>query len=530
MKAIAWGAIGIVVAICGVMCSAAVVVAAIVSPAAQTQIEEVECSGAVAATGEWQPPIAGEYVVNDRGFGREFHPIHQQWRTHSGQDMNGVGGAGTIVAVGDGEVAFAGVMGGYGNVVDVKHSGGVTSRYAHMASLKVKQGQKVAAGTQLGVEGTTGQSTGVHLHFEIHVDGTPIDPKKWMAEHGAPLNGKETLRRPDDGETPHEERAEDKSSSAAEQGEGGMGFDLPKPTGQRQDSLHNPPQPIPADIKKLYVTAAKKYGLPWPLLAGVGMAETNHGRNTAVSSAGAQGHMQFMPATWAGGMGTDGDGDGRADINNPADSIMSAAKYLVHEGATRGPDGVIDALFAYNRSRPYGQDVLFYAAAYGGGNVVGDPSDCNPGTGGEDGNPDVPALTNPRVEKVVAFALQQDGDRYVMGGNGPDQWDCSGLTSRAYSEVSIDMPRTAQGQRDWLAQGNGKRIQPGDERPGDLLFWNSYLGPERIGHVAMVLDPKEKSTIDARSRAQGVGRFSYANASKKPIFEIWRVGNVKAKR
>ena len=129
----------------------------------------------------------------------------------------------------------------------------------------------------------------------------------------------------------------------------------------------------------------------------------------------------------------------------------------------------------------------------------------------------------------MAFALEQDGDTYVMGGNGPDQWDCSALTSRAYSEVGIDMPRTAQGQRDWLAQGNGKRIKPGDERPGDLLFWNSYLGPERIGHVAMVLDPKKKSTIDARSRAEGVGRFSYTGASTKQIFEIWRVGNVKAK-
>lgn len=522
MKAIAWGAFALVVAITAALCSIAAVAAVIVAPAAES-IDEVECTGAVAATGSWQPPIAGPYVVNDRGFGREFHPIHQEWRTHSGQDMNGAGGAGTIVAVGDGEVAFAGVMGGYGNVVDIKHSGGVTSRYAHLASIKVKQGQKVAAGTQIGVEGTTGQSTGVHLHFEIHVDGTAVDPKKWMAEHGAPLNGKETLRRPEDGEAPSGQDA------TSQEGEGGMGFDLPKPTGQRQDSLHNPPQPIPADIKTLYMKAAKKYGLPWTLLAGVGMAETNHGRNTAVSSAGAQGHMQFMPATWAGGMGTDGDGDGRADINNPADSIMSAAKYLVHEGATRGPDGVVDALFAYNRSRPYGQDVLFYAAAYGGGNVVGDPSDCDPGAGSEDGNPQVPALTSPRVKKVVAFALEQDGDTYVMGGNGPDQWDCSGLTSRAYSEVGIDMPRTAQGQRDWLAQGNGKRIKPGDERPGDLLFWNSYLGPERIGHVAMVLDPKKKSTIDARSRAEGVGRFSYAGASTKPIFEIWRVGNVKAK-
>lgn len=529
MRALTWCAFGVVATICCSMALAALVTAVVMAPAAQAQIDEVECTGAVAATGSWQPPIAGEYVVNDRGFGREFHPIHQQWRTHSGQDMNGVGGAGNIVAVGDGEVSFAGVMGGYGNVVDVKHASGVTTRYAHLASIKVRQGQTVAAGTQLGIEGTTGQSTGVHLHFEIHVDGTPVDPKKWMADHGAPLNGKETLRRPDDGEAPNEAGGE-ASPSTAEQGEGGMGFDLPKPTGQRQDSLHNPPQPIPADVKTLYVKAAKKYGLPWTLLAGVGMAETNHGRNTAVSSAGAQGHMQFMPATFAT-MGTDGDGDGRADINNPADSIMSAARYLVHEGATRGPDGVVDALFAYNHSRAYGQDVLFYAASYGGGNVVGDPSDCDPGTGAATGNPHVPALTSPRVKKVVSFALKQDGDTYVMGGNGPDQWDCSGLTARAYSEVGIDMPRTAQGQRDWLAQGNGKRIQPGDERPGDLLFWNSYLGPERIGHVAMVLDPKEKSTIDARSRAQGVGRFSYATAAAdKQIFEIWRVGNVKANR
>ena len=137
MKALAWCAAAIVVGICGVMCSAAVIAAVILTPAAQAQIDEVECIGADAATGSWQSPISGRYVVNDRGFGREFHPIHLEWRTHAGQDLNGVGGAGTIVAVGDGDVAFAGVMGGYGNVVDVKHSGGVTSRYAHLASIKV---------------------------------------------------------------------------------------------------------------------------------------------------------------------------------------------------------------------------------------------------------------------------------------------------------------------------------------------------------------------------------------------------------
>ncbi|QOK22354.1 peptidoglycan DD-metalloendopeptidase family protein [Janibacter indicus] len=526
MKAVAWAAGALAVAIVAVMCGAGLLVTVIMAPAVQAELEEVECTGAIAATGAWQPPIAGRYVVSDRGFGPRFHPIHLQWRNHAGQDMSGTPGPGTIVAVGDGKVTHAGVMGGYGNAVDVQHADGVTSRYAHLASITVRTGQKVTAGTQLGIEGTTGQSTGVHLHFEIHVNGAPVDPKAWMAKQGAPLNGKETLRRPDDGETPADAEGLGEESDA---GEGGLGFDLPKPTGQRQDSLHNPPTPIPPEIKKLYVQAGKKYGLPWTLLAGVGMSETNHGRNTAVSSAGAQGHMQFMPATFAT-MGTDGDGDGRADIHNTADSIFSAARYLVHEGATRGPDGVVDALFAYNRAKWYGQDVLFYAAAYGGGSVLGDPSDCDPGTGPETGNPNVPPLTNPRLEKVLAFALDQDGDQYVLGGNGPDQWDCSSLTMRAYSQVGIDMPRTAQAQRDWLAQGNGTRIQPGDERPGDLVFWNSYLGPERIGHVAMVLDPKTKTTIDARSRAQGVGKFSYATAHEKQIFEIWRVGNVKAKR
>ena len=74
MKAIAWGAFALVVAITAALCSIAAVAAVIVAPAAES-IDEVECTGAVAATGSWQPPIAGPYVVNDRGFGREFHPI-----------------------------------------------------------------------------------------------------------------------------------------------------------------------------------------------------------------------------------------------------------------------------------------------------------------------------------------------------------------------------------------------------------------------------------------------------------------------
>ncbi|MDN5745889.1 MAG: bifunctional lytic transglycosylase/C40 family peptidase, partial [Nocardioidaceae bacterium] len=307
--------------------------------------------------------------------------------------------------------------------------------------------------------------------------------------------------------------------------EGGVGFTLPKPGTPRKDSLHNPPIPIPADIKKLYMQAGKKYGLPWTLLAGVGMSETAHGKNTATSSAGAQGHMQFMPSTWEV-MGTDGDGDGRADIHNTADSIYSAARYLVHEGATRGGgEGVKKALFAYNRATWYGNDARYYAAQYGGGVVLGTTTDCV-SAGGKQSGRQLPPLTNERAKKALSWAAKQDGDDYVMGANGPEAWDCSSLVQQALAQVDVSLPRTAQAQRNWLAAGNGFRVPPGQEKPGDLLFWNSYLGPDRIGHVAMVWDPASKTTIEAQSSRTGVGHFSYAGKQDKQIFEVWRIGNV----
>lgn len=138
---------------------------------------------------------------------------------------------------------------------------------------------------------------------------------------------------------------------------------LPAPGPERRASLTNPPTDIPAGVLALYQEAAAAHRLPWPLLAGVGMAETNHGRLTTPSSAGAQGLMQFLPATFTA-YGIDGDRDGRIDIRNDADSIHSAAYYLAALGATDGGDGVRAALFGYNRATWYVNDVLAYAAHY----------------------------------------------------------------------------------------------------------------------------------------------------------------------
>ncbi|MEA5052031.1 MAG: lytic murein transglycosylase, partial [Propionicimonas sp.] len=281
--------------------------------------------------------------------------------------------------------------------------------------------------------------------------------------------------------------------------------------------------PIPAEVQRLYEAAAARYGVPWTLLAGVGMTETAHGRNTAVSSAGAQGLMQFMPATWAA-YGVDGDNDGRADINNSADSVHSAANYLVASGALDGPDGVKRAVFAYNHADWYVGDVLFYANSYGGGQVLAGTSGCLSGNG--TGDPTLPPLTSERLQTVLGWARGRLGLPYRMGANGPDAYDCSSFTQAAYAQIGVTMPRTAEEQRNWLAAGNGYRVPPGQERPGDLIFIDSYLGPNRIGHVALVWDPVAQQTIEAASSELGVIHGNYTGWANLTIFEIWRVGNV----
>lgn len=168
----------------------------------------------------------------------------------------------------------------------------------------------------------------------------------------------------------------------------GTAVGLPAAGSSRRASLRNPSVSIPARIKTLYATAAARYRVPWTLLAGVGMEETAHGRNTATSSAGALGLMQFMPGTWKI-YGTDGDGDGRATITNDADSVISAARYLAATGATR-TSGIRKALFAYNHATWYVNDVLYYAHHYNsGGNGTTDTGEaiCDQGADSGDASP-----------------------------------------------------------------------------------------------------------------------------------------------
>ena len=98
---------------------------------------------------------------------------------HTGIDIAAPGGT-PIVASKGGEVIYAGWLGGYGNLVVVDHGDSVVTLYAHQSRIGVVEGQPVDQGQVVGFVGTTGNSTGNHLHFEVRVDTHPEDPRKYL--------------------------------------------------------------------------------------------------------------------------------------------------------------------------------------------------------------------------------------------------------------------------------------------------------------------------------------------------------------
>jgi murein DD-endopeptidase MepM/ murein hydrolase activator NlpD len=145
-------------------------------------------AGGPMVVGEWGYPLAGDYFKG-RGFG--WHPVEgcaYCSKNHKGYDMDEDCGA-IVYAAGPGRVIRAGAWDSFGNAVEIDHGGGVATIYGHMMwdSLKVSEGQEVVAGTPLGLEGTTGVSTGCHVHFEIRIDGVAVDPEVFMAARGLPL-------------------------------------------------------------------------------------------------------------------------------------------------------------------------------------------------------------------------------------------------------------------------------------------------------------------------------------------------------
>ena len=132
-------------------------------------------------------PIA--YARMSSKFGARRHPVLGTMRMHKGVDYAASTGT-PIMAAGDGRVQFAGWQGGYGRTVILDHGRGHTTLYAHMSRLgKIKQGQRVAQGTVIGYVGTTGLSTGPHLHYEFRINGVHRNPLSVTMPPPEPLSG-----------------------------------------------------------------------------------------------------------------------------------------------------------------------------------------------------------------------------------------------------------------------------------------------------------------------------------------------------
>jgi murein DD-endopeptidase MepM/ murein hydrolase activator NlpD len=122
-------------------------------------------------------PIPGAPITS--GFGPRVHPIYGDVRVHTGVDFGASYGT-AIHAAADGVVVSAGPLGGYGNATVIDHGNGLATLYGHQSSIIVSPGQHVSRGQVIGYVGCTGLCTGPHLHFEVRVRGTPVDPMQYL--------------------------------------------------------------------------------------------------------------------------------------------------------------------------------------------------------------------------------------------------------------------------------------------------------------------------------------------------------------
>ena len=265
---------------------------------------------------------------------------------------------------------------------------------------------------------------------------------------------------------------------------------------------------IPPELLARYISAAQTCrGLPWQVIAAIGFIESAHGTfggatvdpttgdvrppiiGPAIDGrpgfatiadptspdgwAHARGPMQFLTTTWPA-WAVLGDGrpfDAQPDIDNAWDAIATAAEYLCNN-----KDEITDleaAIGRYNHSDTYVAAVLDKAIEYGLGHD------------GTDQQGDDAETIDGDVSRVLAFALAQLGKPYVWGAEGPDAFDCSGLTLAAYRTIGIRLPHYSSAQARY-----GRTIDPDTDgiEPGDLIFTRGGVPTHDLGHVGIALD------------------------------------------
>jgi len=230
---------------------------------------------------------------------------------------------------------------------------------------------------------------------------------------------------------------------------------------------------IPPFLLPIFQAAGTAYGIPWQVLAAINEVETDYGRDLSVSSAGAEGWMQFLPSSWAQ-YGVDANGDGFRDPYNPADAIFAAARYLRAAGAQHNLKA---AIFSYNHSASYVESVVLRAQLLGG-----TPSEL------------LGAITGLTEARFPVHAAAHFSDGFPTVGDGKGTRTIAGTT--IYSEAGAPV----------IAVQDGEVEQIGDSRSlGHFVtlrdaYGNTYVYAN-LGDVAPVypvLEPHVNSTVSAQ--------------------------------
>lgn len=430
----------------------------------------------------WPLP-AGSFTVSDYFGARDGD--------HLGVDLAAPDGT-ALYAVADGVVVAAGPASGFGNwiVIDSVDVNGrpFSAVYGHewASGVKVRVGQQVRAGQEIGAVGSAGESSGPHLHFEIvpggrMTGGHQIDPLPWLDGALTPSG---------DGARPHS------ANPLCSRGFGTAG-------GALADGK------VPPELELWYRRAGSLCPeITASVLAAQGRQESGFQRGLT-SPAGAQGLAQFLPTTAHASDPDDGrpylldaDGNGQASLWDDGDAIIAQGRYMcsiahqiqrwmgegkVHgdlvplslaaynagEGAVLASGGMPNQVAAhFSETRPYVTNILAMEAQYRAPGSMGrfDPESSSGGDG------------------VLAAAQQWMGTPYVWGGGGPGGptgggLDGPGLTAAAVFAASSGktvLPQTAEQQ--WEA---GTEVAPRNARPGDLVFSHFGIrGPAEVGIYA----------------------------------------------
>jgi hypothetical protein len=243
---------------------------------------------------------------------------------------------------------------------------------------------------------------------------------------------------------------------------------------------------VPPFLLPIYQAAGTAYGIPWQVLAAINQVETDYGRDLSVSSAGAEGWMQFLPAEWAQ-YGVDANGDGFKDPYNPADAIFTAARYLKAAG---GDTDIRGAVFSYNHSQAYVESVMLRAQLLGGtpAQLLGA----------------VTGLTEARFP-VHAPSHYSDGFATVPASGDSSAGAPKTLVGTTiYSQPGAPVIAVQDGE----ITGSGETPSLGRYVTLRDAYGNTYTYAE-LGSVATlypVLEPHEHTAVSARIAASGASR------------------------